>query len=423
MNEFDRIAGYESIKSEIEEICALFKAEKTYRQKGIKIPKGILLYGAPGIGKTLFAECFAKESGYPFLLCRKDGDQSDFIGRIVEFFDKAEKQAPAVLILDDLDKYATGDDREKNAEEYVVVQTCIDKSREKGVFVFATANDTHSLPDSLFRAGRFDHVFEVRAPERVDVEKILAHYLDGKKGADVDIFAFSKLLCGKNCAEIEQITNDAAIRAFQRGGEEINKEDMIRASVRSIYRSPRTIVDDVREGTSYDERVAYHEAGHVVVAEILEPSSVTMVSLGNYEGLIRGFTARYYQSEYWKNADLIEKDLSILLAGKCAIELTYGTADPLCESDLQAASDVARSFVSVFAAKGFQSYNSGYASSSIQRMIAERETNGVMEVAYERAKKIIAENRDFLEAIAKQLIDKKLLLEEDVQRIKIGQGG
>ena len=418
MSAFDKIAGYDALKKEIEEICFLLKEGQICKDKGIRLPKGIFLYGPPGFGKTLFAECFAKESGMPYFFCRKESAQSDFIKRIVAVFEKAENAAPSIVILDDLDKYANEDDNHINAEEYVVIQSCIDKAKGKQVFVFATANKTSLIPDSLFRAGRFDRVLRLKNPEGGDTKKLLAYYLGKKRTENVSLDSFSKLLCGRSCAEIEEIVNDAAIYAFRSGRDVISREDMIRACVRSVYRSPKTIVDEVLESGDCDETVAYHEAGHVVVAEVLEPCSVTMVSLGGYEGSIQGFTAHYENPNYWKNAELMENDLCILLAGKCAIELTYGTMDPLCASDLHNASDIARYFVSEYASKGFQSYNCGYAGSSEQKMIMEREVNGIMENAYEKVKKILVQNRAFLSALASDLLEKKLLLEEDVQELK-----
>ena len=184
MSEFDKVIGYEDIKTELKRFCDVLKNPEKYEKVGVKAPTGILLYGDPGLGKTLMAQCFIKESGRKTFTIRKDKPDGDFVNTIRETFEKAKAEAPSVVFLDDMDKYANEDELHKDAEEYVAVQTQIDECKGLEVFVLATVNDRWSLPDSLVRAGRFDKLIGFTNPRGVDAIKIIAHFLEDKTEVD-----------------------------------------------------------------------------------------------------------------------------------------------------------------------------------------------------------------------------------------------
>lgn len=154
MNAFDKIIGYSSIKKELQQISDTLKNRETYDRLGVSAPRGLLLYGEPGVGKSLMASAVIKESGRKVFCCRKDSPNGDFIKKIKATFDKAVQNAPSIVYLDDMDKFANGDERHPDAEEYVTVQSCIDETKDKQVFVLATVNNIHCLPQSLRRVGR-----------------------------------------------------------------------------------------------------------------------------------------------------------------------------------------------------------------------------------------------------------------------------
>ena len=181
MKAMDKIIGYSSIKRELKQISDTLKNREAYDKLGVSSPRGLLLYGDPGVGKSLMAAAIIEESGRRAYICRKDKPNGDFVKYIKETFDKAAENAPSIVFLDDMDKFTNGDERHPDAEEYVTVQSCIDEVKGKEVFVLATVNNIRNLPRSLRRAGRFDRTIEVEAPRGRDAEAIIAHYLGSKK--------------------------------------------------------------------------------------------------------------------------------------------------------------------------------------------------------------------------------------------------
>ncbi len=183
MSEFDKIIGYEDIKAELSRFASVLKEPERYSKLGVSMPSGILLYGEPGLGKTLMAKCFIAETGCKVFTLRKEKPNGDFVNQIKETFEKAKKETEgiAIVFLDDMDKFANEDNTHCDAEEYVVVQSCIDDCKGHGVFAFATVNDRYCLPNSLLRAGRFDKVIEVEVPKGKDAELIIRHFLSKKQ--------------------------------------------------------------------------------------------------------------------------------------------------------------------------------------------------------------------------------------------------
>ena len=184
MSAFDKMIGYENIKAELMRVSDVLKDHAKYSKLGVKTPRGVLLYGEPGLGKTMMAECVIEESGRKSFVLRKDQSDGEFIKTIKEIFDKAKAEAPSVILFDDMDKYANEDYQHKDAEEYVAIQSGIDSVKDSEVFVIATVNNEDDLPDSLLRPGRFDIRIEMELPEISDVEKIIEYYLDKKNSVD-----------------------------------------------------------------------------------------------------------------------------------------------------------------------------------------------------------------------------------------------
>ena len=148
MSEFDKIIGYKDVKAELVRICDIVKNADKYKERGVSLPCGLILDGEPGVGKTLMANCFVKESGRKAFVCRKNKPGGEFVKEIGGVFAKAVENAPSIIFLDDLDKFANADERHRNTEEYVTIQSCIDETRGQDVFVVATTNGTDNLPFS-----------------------------------------------------------------------------------------------------------------------------------------------------------------------------------------------------------------------------------------------------------------------------------
>lgn len=177
MNAFDKVIGYKATKRELLQLCDMLRNREIYEEMGARLPHGLLLYGDPGLGKTLLARCFVEESGLHTITVRRDKGGDAFIDGITQAFASAKTRAPSIVLLDDMDKFANEDDTHCDAPEYAAVQAGIDDVKDAGVFVIATANDIRKLPSSLRRSGRFDRKIGLQAPTASDAEEIITHYV------------------------------------------------------------------------------------------------------------------------------------------------------------------------------------------------------------------------------------------------------
>ena len=421
MSAFDKVIGYETIKNELLQICDMLHNRKFYEDLGAKLPSGILLFGDPGLGKSLMAKCLIEESGLQAFTVRRNKGNNDFIADITETFAKAKENAPAIVFLDDMDKFANEDDKHQDAEEYVAVQSGIDEVENDDVFVLATANDIEKLPESLLRSGRFDRKIEVQSPTDRDADLIIKHYLSGKKVSDsVDMEDLSKMISYSSCAELETILNEAAINAAYRRNDQIEMKDFIKSVLRMQYDSPdnftKTSADEMR-------KTALHEAGHLVVSEVLVPESVGLASLRSTgRDATQGFIHRckkLTRRPYYVMASL---------AGKAAVELYYSESCASgCQEDLNKASDLIREGLSESGTHGLgmiEVANLGFhpiGSRSISENMSSR-SEAVIHAELERfmikTKDILLKNRAFLEAVTDALVEKETLLYSDIRELR-----
>ncbi len=414
--EFESVIGYKSIKNEMIKIADIMRNIELYSKLGVSVPNGLLLSGEPGIGKTLMATCFIKASGRKAFTCRKDKPDGDFVNHIKSIFDKAVKEAPSIVFLDDLDKFANGDKYHRNSEEFVTVQSCIDDVKGKNVFVLATINDEDSIPGSLLRAGRFDNRIEVEAPRGEDAEKIVDHYIKSKKFvAGVDVKTITKLLNGASCAELETVINQAGVYAGFLRKDKIEMDDIVKACLRIIHKAPEK---EQSHSPEILKAVAYHEAGHAVVAEVLEPGSVNFVSVRSHGGDAGGFTNYYQPEEYWIRKEHMENRVTCLLGGKASTEICFGETDVGANSDLHRAFDICLRFVDDYCSNGFDRW---IQDGNTAQSVSERRDMQMaieMENFYKKAKKILILNREFLDKLAQALMNKDVLTSVEIQAIK-----
>ena len=414
--EFSPIIGYKSIKNEMIRICDIMRNSEFYSKLGVSIPNGLLLSGDPGLGKTTMANCFIKASGRKAFICRKDKPDGEFVNHIKTTFDEAVKNAPSIVFLDDLDKYSNGDEYHKNSEEFVTVQSCIDDAKGKNVFVLATINDEDAIPKSLLRAGRFDNRIEVNAPKGEDAEKIVEYYIKKKNFvSDVDVKTITRLLNSSSCAELETVINEAGVYAGFNRKEKIEMDDIVKACLRIIHKAPE------RENAHSPEvlkSVAYHEAGHAVIAEVLEPGSVNFVSVRSHGGSTGGFTNYYQPEEYWIKKQYMENRVIVLLGGKAATETVFGETDVGTNSDLHRAFDICLRFVDDYCSTSFDRWIQGreYSNGVVERR--DMQLSVEMEKFYQKAKKILTLNREFLDKLATALMNKDILTSVEIQAIK-----
>ena len=415
MSTFDKIIGYETIKSELLQICDMIHNRKIYDDLGAKLPQGILLYGDPGLGKTLMAKCFIEESGLQAFTVRRNKGSDDFIGDITDTFAKAKEHAPSIVFLDDMDKFANEDDNHKNAEEYVAVQSGIDEVKNCDVFVIATVNEKWNLPDSLTRAGRFDRKIELSCPTGKDAAAIITHYLTNKKvSGSVNMEDLTKMISYSSCAELETILNEAAIKAAYARKEAVEMVDLVQAVLGMQYDCPDNYTKTSAEKL---KKTALHEAGHLVVSEVLASGSVGLASLRTTgRDKTGGFIHRC--KELSRDSDHV----LVCLAGKAAVELNYAEecADG-CESDINRAIRYIRHDLSVSASRGFGLADVAVRFDDISEVMNSR-SEAVVQAELERCimktKDILLKNRAFLEKTAEALMEKETLLYSDICKIK-----
>lgn len=413
MNSFKKVIGYESVKNELMQVCDMVHNRKEYEKLGAKMPNGILLEGDPGIGKTLMAKCFIEESGLQAYTIRKNKSEN-FTGYISEVFEEAKKNAPCIVFLDDMDKFANEDDCHRDADEYVAVQSAIDDARDKEVFVLATVNEIHKLPDSLTRAGRFDRIINMERPSDDDCTKIIRHYLSQKAiSEDLNIDDILKMINYSSCAELETIANEAAIHAAYERKPCIDIDDFIYAILRLEY----NLSDNCEKRDDEEIRkTAIHEAGHVVMSEVLLPESIGFASVRKDRrrgklGFVHGC----------KDVKTGMQNILISLAGKAATELYYGTCDMGCMDDLRKAYYCIRDEISEKATLGFGMVDvaNNHFPDTSESMNSRNEAvvQAELERYMFRAREILAKNREFLEKVSQALLEKETLLASDIKRI------
>ena len=407
MGEFSNVIGYTKIKGELLEIADMIKNSEVYEALGARLPSGVLLEGAPGLGKTLLATEFIKVCGIRSFTIRRSKSGENFIGLLERTFDEAVREAPSIVFLDDMDKFAPDS---RDSEEFVVLQAKIDEVKGKGVFVIATANDTDAIPYSLLRAGRFDRHISVNAPTGSDSERIIRHYLSEKPmDKDINYEDVAKMLYGKSCAELESVINSAAIAAAYGRASRISIEHVMSATLREAY----GITEDCDELSETErEETAYHEAGHALISEVIEPGSVGLLSLSSSRRSEKGgFMLRC--SDYARRAYII----LVALGGKAASEIRFGKVASGTASDIQkAVSHLYRSTTAIGTC-GLSAIGGGNESEALdsrQEIIVEAE----LERNLFKAREIICENREFLDALARELYEKKTLLYSDIKRIR-----
>lgn len=415
MGNFDKIIGYEDIKAELIRFADVIKNPEKYSRIGVTLPSGLLIYGDPGLGKSLMAKCFIEEAGCKTYTIRKEKPNGDFVKEIKEVFEMAKDNAPSIVFLDDMDKFANEDYSHKDAEEYVTVQSCIDECRGFGVFVLATVNDKYSLPDSLLRAGRFDETISVGIPKPKDAEKIIEYFLDQKQATgNIDIEELTRLMEGHTCAELETVINKAGIYAGFDGREKINQDDIVKVVLRMMFDSPESVNPTEYRNTKY---LAIHEAGHAVVAEVMDPGSVTLVSVCRHSGSIEGITKNRKPDGFASSKQLQEHEIICGLGGKAAVEVILGIEDIGCNEDIESVFDRIENFVSDNCTYGFDTYDEGCASEYLNEM-KDRLKAMEAERYYRMAKRIIFENRGFVDAVVEALMDHKTVTYREMQKIR-----
>jgi len=442
---FKDVAGAREAKEELEEVVDFLKDPKKFTVMGAKIPKGVLLMGAPGTGKTLLAKAVAGEAGVPFFHISGSEFVEMFVGvgasRVRDLFNKAKKSAPAIIFIDEIDavgrKRGAGlggshDEREQTLNQILVEMDGFDPNI--GVIVVAATNRPDVLDVALLRPGRFDRRVVIDKPDINDREEILKVHAKGKPIAkDVSLRKLAERTPGFTGADLANLLNEAAILAVRRGKKKIEEIDVLE-SVEKVLLGPekrsRIMTEQEREMT------AYHEAGHAIVGHFLEHCDpVRKVSIIG-RGMAGGYTLSMPDKDkrYQTRANFID-DLAMSMGGYITEKMIYG--DDLLStgpsSDLKNATQIALSMVTkygmsdklgprvygdneemIFLAQ--EIHDKKNYSEKVAEMIDE-EVSRVLDDAQKTAKEVIEKNRDKMDKLVKVLLEKETIEQDEFKKL------
>ena len=412
---FDNIIGYNDIKDTLKIIIDILNNQKKYMQLGSVIPHGLLLYGPPGVGKSSISNEFVNGTNRNSFIVRKTKSDGSFIEYLNDIFNKAKDKQPALILLDDLDKFSE-DDKKNNNEEFVTIQSLIDDVRDKDIFIVATANEKNILPKSLLRAGRFDIQIRIDKPSEKDALEIFNHYLSNKKlSKDVDIKNITSIIKNSSCADLEKICNQAGIYAGYKNKKQIGMEELLKSSLEFAF---GTNINDLNEDNEYVINTAYHEAGHALIGELLEPGSVSCVTVTRNNSEIKGITVYHNNDNYWEDIKFMKNRIKTLLAGKAATEIIYHTCDTGANSDIQRAFNIANRFVEKYCMFGFDSWvEDAMESSEKVKQAKDDKTIEILTRYYTEVKELLIKYRPVLDSLAYELKKKKILFQNEIEDI------
>ena len=414
MDKFDeKVIGYDSIKETLRQIADVLKRPEAYKEKGVSMPRGLLMESAPGLGKSLMASILMEESGRKSFVFRRINEGNTFLGEMKDIFDVAKEEAPSILLLEDLNLYV--ESNSPYAPEWACLQACIDETSDADIFVIATTNDTRYMPQSLLRPGRFDYILNLNPPLGKTAEDIVSYYLHDKNLAkDVQISDIVKAMPQVSCATLETVMNLAALNSVYQGHEHIQKEDITEALLQVVYKLQKT---DKETDSAELQKIAVHEAAHAVVGEVLHPGSIGIVTVRGSQGVIGGMANGC--ATYAQNEEEFLDEVTKTLAGRAGVSLIYGVMDIQASADIEQADKLMDIWQCHFAGGGFVGIESGDNRMSEQRLsYNEAIKSAKLEELYRRAYKILHNNKCFLLAVQHGLLEHETLLNSDLAKIR-----
>ncbi|MDP2710755.1 MAG: ATP-dependent zinc metalloprotease FtsH [Solirubrobacteraceae bacterium] len=435
---FEDVAGIDEVEDELKEIVDFLKTPDRYRKLGASFPKGVLLSGQPGTGKTLLARAVAGEADVPFFSLSASEFVEMVVGvgasRVRDLFDQAKKAAPSIIFIDELDAigrargggggFGGHDEREQTLNQILTEMDGFTGS--EGVIVLAATNRPEVLDAALLRPGRFDRRLTVNAPDKDGRVQILQiHTRSVPLADDVDLQRVAASTPGMVGADLRNLINEGALIAARRGHSEVSAADLADALERIVLGAERKITLSAQER----ERTAYHESGHAVLG-MLEPGAdpvrkVSIVPRGRALGVTFQSPAT---DRYGYDARYLEGRIVGALGGRAAEELVYGNVTTGAESDLEQVTSIARQMVgrwgmsdviglvSVLPPPGEEQHYGPLQVSDDTRELVDREVRRIVEACYERARRMLADNRERLESLTQALLEKETLDEDDAYR-------
>lgn len=444
---FKDVAGAEEAKQELEEVVEFLKHPQKYNDLGAKIPKGVLLYGPPGTGKTLLAKAVAGEAGVPFFSISGSDFVEMFVGvgasRVRDLFDQAKKSAPCIVFIDEIDAVGRQrgaglggghDEREQTLNQLLVEMDGF--SANEGIIMIAATNRPDILDPALLRPGRFDRQIVVDRPDIKGRTEILKVHVKGKPmGPDVNLDVIAQRTPGFTGADLSNLVNEAALLTARKDKKAINMPEMEEAAERVIMgpeRKSRVISDKEKRLT------AYHEGGHTIVGMLLEHTDpvhkVTIIPRGRAGGYTLSLPK---EDKYYATRSEMLDELKVLLGGRVAEALVLKEISSGASNDLQRATQLARQMICEYGmSENIGPVTFGHRQDQVflgrdiardkdysEEVAAEidKEVRSFMEDAYAATEKLLSDNIGKLHVIAKALMEKETLEEEEInQLVKYG---
>ena len=440
---FDDVAGLEEAKQELEEVVEFLKEPEKFAALGARIPKGVLMIGSPGTGKTLLAKAVAGEAGVPFFSASGSEFVEMFVGvgasRVRDLFEQAKKSSPCIIFVDEIDAVGRhrgagmgggNDEREQTLNQILVEMDGFDS--DTNIIVIAATNRPDILDPALLRPGRFDRKVVVDRPDRKGREAILNVHARGKPmSADVDLAVIAGQTPGMVGADLENLLNEAAILAARRNKRAIGMDELMESIERIIAgpaRKSRILSEEERRV------VAYHEAGHAIVMSMLDYSDVvnkiSIISRGQALGYVLPIPEE--EKTLHSRADF-EGQLSGLLGGRAAEQIIFDEVTTGAANDLERVTKLAKAMVTRFGMSdllgpvqlssgdhnpfmGMEIGEQRSYSEDMARSI-DREVRRIVDEAYERSLTVLQDNVDKLRLLAETLLEKEVLDRKDYEKL------
>jgi cell division protease FtsH len=446
---FDDVAGVEEAKQELTEVVEFLREPEKFIALGARIPKGVLMVGPPGCGKTLMARAIAGEAGVPFFSISGSEFVEMFVGvgasRVRDLFEQAKRHSPCIVFVDEIDAVGrqrgagfggSHDEREQTLNQILVEMDGFDT--DTNVIVVAATNRPDILDPALMRPGRFDRQVVIDRPDMRGRRAILDVHTRGKPlASDVDLDALAKRTPGFSGADLESLINEGAILAARRGGRSIGKHDLENATDKVRF-GPE------RRGRMSNRRelevTAYHEAGHAVVSHLIpefEPvHKVTIIPRGRAGGLTSFLPERDY---VLRSRGYFKADMAVSLGGRAAEEVVFADVSTGAAADLVHVTKVARDMVTRYGMSddlGPITFGQKHELIFLGRELSEQrnyseamarqidlEVRRLVNDAYDRARDLIAENIDRVHAVARKLLEVETLDRQEFELVMAQVGG
>ena len=436
---FRDVAGQDEAKESLVEIIDFLHNPQKYAAIGAKLPKGALLVGSPGTGKTLLAKAVAGEARVPFFSISGSDFVEMFVGvgasRVRDLFQEASKVAPAIIFIDEIDaigrsrdsRLGGNDEREQTLNQLLAEIDGFDSS--KGVVILAATNRPEILDKALLRAGRFDRRIIVDRPNLEGrYQTLLVHTRNIRLAEDVDLKKIAQATAGAVGADLANLVNEAALRAVRMGRQTVNQEDLLTSFEAVIAGTEKkgTVLTDIEKRI-----VAYHEVGHALVAALQKHTQpVSKITIVPHTSGALGYTMQMPEEEKYLNSrDELLVELRTMLGGRAAEQTVFGIETTGASNDIERATDLARKMVMQYGmsdriglmaltTKGNE-YLDGQSYTDCAQTTAaaaDEEVRKLLNDSYDQAKKILAENRGLLDEVALYLLQKETITGDELMQ-------